>query len=157
MSCRKSDHTLEAHQIASLSSAPSSVPHPRNSDTNRQLLPRLGGGRILKTNKQRIDLLRRIAEVLITSDPSPLLSESASRSSPTPSSIYDLTHSFPHILFFFYHFQGNTVVLRTCFYHQATPIISVKQQNNHVFRRKKVPAKTHPIKMNHKTRFQVSD
>lgn len=62
------------------------------------------------------------------------------------------THSF-----FFYHFQGNTVVLRTCFYHQATPIISAKQQNNHVLRSKKVPDKTHPIKMNHKTRFQVSD
>lgn len=99
MSCKKSDHTLEAHQIVSLSSARSSVPHPRNSDKNTHLLPRLGGGRILKTNKQRIDLLRRIAEVLITSDPSPLLSESASRSSSSPSLIYDLTHSFLHILF----------------------------------------------------------
>lgn len=39
--------------------------------------PRLGGERILKTNKQRIDLLRRIAEVLITSDPSPPPSKNA--------------------------------------------------------------------------------
>lgn len=98
MSCKKSDHTLEAHQIVSLSSTRSSVPHPRKSDKNTQLLPRLGGRRILKTNKQRIDLLRRIAEVLITSDPSPLLSENASRSSPSPSLIYHLTHSFSHII-----------------------------------------------------------
>lgn len=96
MSCKRSDHTLEAHQIVSLSSARSSVPHPRNSDKNTRLLPRLGGGRILKTNKQRIDLLRRIAEVLITSDPSPPLSESASRSSPGPSSIYDFTLILTH-------------------------------------------------------------
>lgn len=98
VSCKKSDHRVEAHQIVSRSSARSSVPRPRNSDKNTHLLPRLGGGRILKTNKQRIDLLRRIAEVLITSDPWPLLSESASRSSPSPSSI--LTHSFSHMLFF---------------------------------------------------------
>lgn len=63
--------------------------------------PRLGGGRILKTNKQRIDLLRRIAEVLITSDPSPLLSESASHSSLILPSIYDLTHSLSHNLGYF--------------------------------------------------------
>lgn len=100
VSCKKTDHKLEAHQIVSLSSARSPVPRPHNSDKNTHLLPRLGGGRILKTNKQRIDLLRRIAEVLITSDPSPLLSESASRPSPSPSSIYDLTLILTRPFFF---------------------------------------------------------
>lgn len=95
MSRKKSDDTLEAHQIASPPFARSSAPHLQNSEEKTHT-PRLGGGRILKTNKQRIDLLRRIAEVLITSDPSPLLSESASHSSLILSSIYDLTQSLSH-------------------------------------------------------------
>lgn len=132
MSRTKSDHTLEAHQIVSPSSARSSVPHLQNSDENTHTPPRLGGGRILKTNKQRIDLLRRIAEVLITSDPSPLLSESASHSSLILSAIYDLTHSLSHNLGFYYYFQGcNNLALRMRLHHQATPICA-KQYNNHV-------------------------
>lgn len=86
--CKKSNtHTLKTHLIVSLSSPHFSVPHPHNSNRNTHT-PRLGGERILKTNKQRIDLLRRIAEVLITSDPSPLLSKNAPLSSLILSSIY---------------------------------------------------------------------
>lgn len=85
MSCKKAIHTLTCHLIVSLSSPHSSALLPTPTNTHSHWL---GGERILKTNKQRIDLLRRITEVLITSDPSPLLSKSAPLSSLVVSSIY---------------------------------------------------------------------
>ena len=66
------------HLIVSFSSPYfSACLFPNSNRQTHKNTARMGGERILKTNKQRIDLLRRITEVLITSDPSPLLSKSA--------------------------------------------------------------------------------
>lgn len=70
----EANHTIIRHLIVGFSSPYPWTLFPPNSNRHA---PRRGGERILKTNKQRIDLLRRITEVLITSDPSPPLSKSA--------------------------------------------------------------------------------
>lgn len=93
MSWKGANHTVTCHLIVSLSS-PHSSAAPPNKHTYKYT-PGIGGERILKTNKQRIDLLRRITEVLITSDPSPLLSKSAPLLSLVRCSIYVSALSTP--------------------------------------------------------------